>query len=236
MAGGADGRHRCRFPDPAARGAANLDAGAPEILLGAEPAHRPDREIRHRRQPRDGGQRRHRACRQPEGAGGAAVGCAVLLGKRPAPGQGGRDGGHGRRSGQRHLPQQAGQPGRPGEADRGPGARNRPDGRCPPRSGGRGGADLQGRPAKRDGRGIPGTSRPYGPLLRGGRRPRRRRARSLRNALQAAGAIGRGADRTGLDRRGAGRQDRHPHRVLGHRREAHGVEGSRSRCGGPRWG
>ena len=39
----------------------------------------------------------------------------------------------------------------------------------------------------------------------------------------------------GLDRRRAGRQARPPHRLLGHRRKAHRLARSLSRCAAPRW-
>ncbi len=58
---------------------------------------------------------------------------------------------------------------------------------------------------------------------RAGREPGRRGGD--RGALQAAGAERPRAERAGVDRGGAGRQARHAGRLLGHRREADGVQG-----------
>ena len=52
------------------------------------------------------------------------------------------------------------------------------------------------------------------------------RRRRHRRALQAARPVRPRADRSGLGRRGARRQDRHARGLLGHRREADGIEGS----------
>ena len=60
-------------------------------------------------------------------------------------------------------------------------------------------------------------------------------AHAMRGSLQAERAGRSGADRSGLDRRRAGRQDRHAGRVLGHRREADRVARTRMRCAARRW-
>ncbi len=86
------GRIAPGIPAPAARGAADLDEGTPEVLLGEKPRHRPDRGLRHRRQHRDRRSRRDDPAGQPEGAVRPPLRRAVLLGERPAR----RQGGHGR--------------------------------------------------------------------------------------------------------------------------------------------
>jgi hypothetical protein len=53
MARAPDGRHRGRFLSAAARGAANLDEGTSEVLLGPQSQNRPDRGLCHRRQYRN---------------------------------------------------------------------------------------------------------------------------------------------------------------------------------------
>ena len=121
MAGRADRPDRGAVPRPAARGAADLDEGAPEVPLGAQPGHRPHRGLHRRRQPRDRRRRRHDPRRQRPRPRRPPRGRGVLLGERPRdPARG--DGGETRR---RHLPQQARQPGRPHRPDRGARARDR---------------------------------------------------------------------------------------------------------------
>src|SRR5690606_7641902 len=73
MAGAADGADRRGLPGPAARGAADLDEGAPEVLFGEEPEDRQDRGLRDGGEYRDPGPWRDDPEGQPEGAGRPAV-------------------------------------------------------------------------------------------------------------------------------------------------------------------
>ena len=85
---------------------------------------RADHPVRHRRQHRRPRWRQDHPRGQPEGAGRAAGGREILLGKRPARGHGG-DAGLVRRSGGGDLSRQAGQPGRAGRPHRRAGPRDR---------------------------------------------------------------------------------------------------------------
>jgi glycyl-tRNA synthetase beta chain len=69
---------------------------------------------------------------------------------------------------------------------------------------------------------FPELQGPYGPLLRQPPQVSPRGRRGRRGALLPPRPHRRGPHRPRLGRRGAGRQDRHPDRLLGHRREAHG--------------
>ena len=75
-----------------------------------------------------------------------------------------------------------------------------------------------------------------GPLLRARPGRERRRRQRHRRPLQAARPVRQLPDRAGVGGGGAGRQDRHAGRLLRHRREADGLEGSyATRCAVPRW-
>ncbi len=84
---------------------------------------------------------------------------------------------------------------------------------------------CQGRPRLRDGLRVPRAAGHDGPLLCRSRRPRQRRARSLRGTLPPPRPLRRRADRPRQHRRGAGRQAGHADRLLGHRREADRQQG-----------
>ena len=210
-----DGQDRRGFPGPAARGAANLDARTPEVLFLPQPEDGADRGLRDRRQYRNLRPRRDDPEGQPEGAVGAAFRRQVLLGKRPAHREIRGDGGDGRGPYQRHVPQQAREPGRPHRPDRGAGTRNRAPRRRQARPRGRGRAGGQGRPAIGDGGRVPRVAGHDGRLLRQGGGPAGGRGDGLQGTLPAARALGRRPDRPGLRRRGTRRQDRHADRFLG---------------------
>ena len=72
---------------------------------------------------------------------------------------------------------------------------------------------------------FPGAAGPDGEILRAGAGRGCVGRRRERGALQAAGAGGSGADRSGVGCGRARRQDRHAGWVLGDRREADGIEG-----------
>ena len=86
-------------------------------------------------------------------------------------------------------------------------------------------AARQGRPRQPDGLRVPRAPGHHGPLLRreGRGAPRRRRRR--RRALLPPRPHRRRPHRPPLGRRGPRRQARHPHRLLGHRREADRLQG-----------
>ena len=88
-----------------------------------------------------------------------------------------------------------------------------------------GGAARQGRSRHRHGRRIPRAAGADGEILRARRRHRSRSRSRDRGTLQAAGAERPGTDLPCFHRGRAGGQDRHARRLLGHRREADGVEG-----------
>ena len=96
-------------------------------------------------------------------------------------------------------------------------------------------AFVQGRSADRSGRRIPRAARPDGEILRRGAGRGRSRRACLRGSLQAEGAGRPGAGRSGVDRRRAGRQDRHAGRLLGDRREADRERRTLMRCAARRW-
>ncbi len=131
-----------------------------------------------------------------------------------------------------HLPREAGLAGGADRAHRQAGPRTGARRRC--RSGSRreGRPPRQGGPADRGGRRVPRGAGPDGQILRPARRPARGDRGGFRGALQAAGAERPRADRAGLGGGGAGRQDRHAGRLLGHRREADRQQGPL--CAAPR--
>ena len=150
------------LPAPAARGAANLDARTPEVLLGEEPDARAGSKAS---SPSP-------TPRPPTMAQTILKGNQKVLSARLSDAKffwendlrvakAGMDGMAGR-AGHRDLPQQTGQPGRPHRPHRGAGARNRPLGRRRPRSGRTSRATGQGRPALGHGRRIPRTAGPDG--------------------------------------------------------------------------
>ena len=83
MAGDAARPHRPPLPRPAARGAADLDAREPEVLLPAATPPRPHHRLRPRRQPRHRRRRRHHPRRQRPRPHRPPRRRRVLLAERP---------------------------------------------------------------------------------------------------------------------------------------------------------
>ena len=110
-------------------------------------------------------------------------------------------------------------------ADRAAGGRDRAAGRRRCREGQARRASGEGRSAHRSRRRIPRAAGLDGKILRAGAGRGCFRRRRERRALQAAGAGGSCADRSGECRGSAGRQDRHAGWLLGDRREADGKQG-----------
>ena len=123
------------------------------------------------------------------------------------------------------VPREARHPGGADRAHRAACGRARAAGRRRSREGRARRAPRQGRPAHRDGRRIPRAAGADGEVLRGRRKARTQRRARDRGSLQAARALRPRADRSGVDRGRAGRQDRYAGGLLGDRREADRLEG-----------
>ncbi len=191
------------------------------MLCGARPADRKTRRqvhpgLQHGGERRRQGDRRRQRARDPR----AAVGCEIFLRDRPEdPPRGAaaeipehrlsREARHAMGAHRTHRAAgRATRTGRQGGCSEGEACRNA----------------RQGRLAHRRGRRIPRIAGADGEILRRGAGRGRSGRACLRGSLQAAGAGRSGAGRSGVDCRCARRQDRHPGRLLGDRREADRIE------------